>query len=104
MEEFDHEVDAPRGATSREWEVFVREDTADPLTHVGSVSAPSADIAREQAASLFARTAVTLWLCPADETHRYQTDAATLGTGKTGDDATMSVDEMESETLRGGNR
>ncbi|EMA32927.1 Htur_1727 family rSAM-partnered candidate RiPP [Haloarcula japonica] len=104
MEEFDHEVDAPRGATSREWEVFVREDTADPLTHVGSVSAPSADIAREQAAALFARTAVTMWVCPADETHRYQSDAATLGSGKAGDDATMSVDEMESETLRGENR
>ncbi|RKS83040.1 rSAM-partnered protein [Haloarcula quadrata] len=104
MEEFDHEVDAPRGATSREWEVFVREDTADPLTHVGSVSAPSVDIAREQAASLFTRTAVTLWLCPADKTRRYQTDETTLGTGKTGDDATMSVDEMESETLRGENR
>ncbi|AAV46293.1 unknown [Haloarcula marismortui ATCC 43049] len=104
MEEFDHEVDAPRGATSREWEVFVREDTADPLTHVGSVSAPSVDIAREQAASLFARTAVTLWLCPADKTRRYQTDETTLGTGKTEDDATMSVDEMESETLRGENR
>jgi rSAM-partnered protein len=104
MEEFDHEVDAPRGATSREWEVFVRDETADPLTHVGSVSAPSVDIAREQAASLFARTAVTLWLCPADKTRRYQTDETTLGTGKTGDDATMSVDEMESETLRGENR
>ena len=104
MEEFDHEVDAPRGATSREWEVFVREDTADPLTHVGSVSAPSVDIAREQAASLFARTAVTLWLCPGDETHRYQTDEAMLGNEKAGDDATMSIDEMESETLRGENR
>lgn len=104
MEEFDHEVDAPRGATSREWEVFVREDTAEPLTHVGSVSAPSAAIAREQATSLFARTAVTLWLCPVDETHRYQTDDAALGTGNTGEDATMSVDEMESETLRGENR
>nr|WP_252718806.1 Htur_1727 family rSAM-partnered candidate RiPP [Haloarcula sp. CBA1122] len=69
-----------------------------------SVSAPSADIAREQAASLFARTAVTLWLCPADKTRRYQTDEATLGTGNAGDDATMSVDEMESETLRGENR
>ncbi|WP_336337312.1 Htur_1727 family rSAM-partnered candidate RiPP [Haloarcula brevis] len=103
MEEFDHEVDAPRGATSREWEVFVREETADPLAHVGSVSAPSADIAREQAASLFGRTAVTLWLCPADETHRYQTDEAALGSGATGEDATMSVDEMESETLRGEN-
>ncbi|KOX92056.1 hypothetical protein AMS69_16045 [Haloarcula rubripromontorii] len=104
MEEFDHEVDAPRGATSREWEVFVREETADPLAHVGSVSAPSVDIAREQAASLFGRTAVTLWLCPADETHRYQTDDAALGSGTTGDDATMSLDEMESETLRGENR
>jgi len=104
MESFDHEVDAPRGATSREWEVFAREDTADSLTHVGSVSAPSAEIAREQAASLFGRTAVSLWLCPADETHRYQTEAATLDTGTAGEDATMSVDEMESETLRGENR
>ncbi|MBV0901900.1 Htur_1727 family rSAM-partnered candidate RiPP [Haloarcula salina] len=101
MGEFDHEVDAPRGATSREWEVFVREATADPLTHVGSVSAPSADVAREQAASLFGRTAVALWLCPADETRRYQAEAATLGAGAAGEDATMSVAEMQSETLRG---
>ncbi|MFB6223779.1 MAG: Htur_1727 family rSAM-partnered candidate RiPP [Haloarcula sp.] len=101
MDQLDYAVDAPRGATSREWEVFLREDTSESLTHVGSLSAPTVEIAREQAASLFGRTATTLWLCPADETRRYQTADATLGDGRTAEDATMTVDEMQSETLRG---
>ncbi len=83
--------------------MFVREDTADPLTHVGSVSAPSVDIAREQAASLFARTAVTRGCVPPTRPPM-PTDETTPPTGQTDDDATMSVDEMESETLRGENR
>jgi rSAM-partnered protein len=77
--EFDTTVDEPRGDVSREWELFVREATADPLRHVGSVSAPSVDVARQQATELFGWTAETLWLCPADETHRFAADGVTLG-------------------------
>jgi rSAM-partnered protein len=46
--------DHPRGGDQREWEVFVREDEADPMRHVGSVSAPTAKVAHEQATRLFA--------------------------------------------------
>lgn len=63
--------DGPRSATEREWDVFVREETADPLRHVGSVTAPSPDVAHEQASSLFDRWARDVWLCPADAVHRY---------------------------------
>lgn len=67
-------VDEPRDAVSREWELFVREDADAPLTHAGSVSAPSVAIAREQAQQLFAFSAEALWLCPADDVERYQTE------------------------------
>jgi rSAM-partnered protein len=63
-------VTEPRTDTGREWEVFARRDSADPLTHVGSVSAPTADVARDHAESLFGWTAHTVWLCPADEVTR----------------------------------
>jgi len=97
----DHEVEAPRGATSREWEVFVREAGEDPLTHAGSVSAPSAEIAREQAAKLFGHAAVALWLCPADETVRVQNEALALDPAAGEADAAMDRGEMAAETLRG---
>jgi len=104
MDGFDT-VDAPRGATSREWEVFCREATADPLTHVGSVSAPSAAIAREQATQLFGHAAESLWLCPADETVRLQRTDAGVGTDSetATPDAAPTMDEttMQTETLRG---
>jgi len=74
----DSSVDAPRGDVTREWELFVREESGDPLTHAGSVSAPSADIAREQAERLFGWSAETLWLCPADETRRFAADGVPL--------------------------
>lgn len=67
-------VDEPRDAVSREWELFVREGAEAPLTHAGSVSAPSAEIAREQARQLFEWTAEALWLCPAEAVERVQTD------------------------------
>jgi rSAM-partnered protein len=81
--------DEPRDGTGgREWEVFVREDGDGPLRHVGSVSAPSADVAHEQATKLFGWYADDVWLCPADAVRRYSThdldddaEAATLGTG-----------------------
>jgi rSAM-partnered protein len=107
MEEFDT-VEAPRGATSREWEVFCRETNADPLTHVGSVSAPSAAIAREQATQLFGHAAETLWLCPADETVRLKRKGVGVGAGgdeqsATNADPTMDESTMQAETLRGEN-
>lgn len=66
-----HRVDAPRADESREWEVFLRDAPDDELTHAGSVSAPSAALAHEQASSLFDHAAATIWLCPADETRRF---------------------------------
>jgi len=75
MDGFDTTVDAPRGGTTREWELFCREAPAEPLVHVGSVSAPSAEVAREQASKLFDHAAEALWLCPADETVRLRAGA-----------------------------
>jgi rSAM-partnered protein len=65
----DHE----RADGAIEWEVFVRAETSEPLQHVGSVTAPSADIAHEEATKLFAWYASDVWLCPAGEMHRYST-------------------------------
>lgn len=70
MDGFDTTVDAPRGGTTREWELFCRETATEPLVHAGSVSAPTAEIAREQAEKLFDHAVEALWLCPADETVR----------------------------------
>jgi len=101
MDRLDYEVDAPRGATSREWELFVRTAVEAPLTHVGSVSAPSADVAREQATQLFGHEAVALWLCPADEIRRFQRPDLALDADSGTEDTTMDAAEMERETLRG---
>ncbi|MFB6251923.1 MAG: Htur_1727 family rSAM-partnered candidate RiPP [Halobellus sp.] len=64
-------VSEPRSDTTPEWEVFLRSEANDPLRHVGSVTAPSESVAREQASSLFGWTAETLWLCRADDVARY---------------------------------
>jgi rSAM-partnered protein len=66
-------VAAPRADETREWEVFVREDPEEPLRHVGSVTAPSADIAQEAAGTLFDHTAETVWCAPTDEVARFTT-------------------------------
>ncbi|KTG13534.1 Htur_1727 family rSAM-partnered candidate RiPP [Haloferax profundi] len=60
----------PRIDGSRQWEVFFRETDAEPMRHVGSVTAPSIDLATEQARTLFDFAASALWLCPADEVRR----------------------------------
>lgn len=80
-------VDEPRDAVTREWELFVREAATEPLVHVGSVSAPSASIAREQARSLFGWTVEALWCCPADEVERVQTTAVSAVASAEGDEA-----------------
>jgi len=63
--------DGMRSADGRRFEVFVREREADPLRHVGTVTAPTPDAAHGEASKLFAWYARDVWVCPADETHRY---------------------------------
>ncbi|MFB6219718.1 MAG: Htur_1727 family rSAM-partnered candidate RiPP [Halobacteriaceae archaeon] len=63
-----------RSATEQEWEVFVRPSATDPLRHVGSVTAPTADTAHEQAGTLFEDSARDIWLCPADAVRRYSAE------------------------------
>ena len=64
-------LDEPRGDETPEWEVFLRDDPAEPLRHAGSVSAPTASVAYDHASSLFGWAADTLWLCPAAEVARF---------------------------------
>lgn len=73
----------PRSADGRRFEVFVRETESDPLRHVGTVAAPTPDVAHEEASKLFAWYARDVWVCPAEETHRYS--------------ASSLVDEEDSE-------
>ena len=77
----------PRSADGRRFEVFVREAEADPLRHVGTVAAPTPDAAHEEASELFARYARDVWVCPAEETHRYSAESLA------GDDAEPRVYE-----------
>lgn len=62
----------PRGDTETAWEVFVRETAEDDLVHVGSLTAPTAEVADEMAGDLFADP-IDVWLCPAAETRRFST-------------------------------
>jgi rSAM-partnered protein len=64
-------IDQPRGDETPEWEVFCRETAAEPLRHVGSVSAPTEAVAHEQASSLFGGETHSLWLCPAASIARF---------------------------------
>lgn len=86
-------TDARRADDSPEWEVFLRESAAAPLRHAGSVTAPSSDVAHEQASTLFP-DASTLWLARSDRVARFSerdlgaeyesttaTDAASGGDG-----------------------
>ncbi|GAA0204513.1 Htur_1727 family rSAM-partnered candidate RiPP [Halobaculum roseum] len=63
-------VEAARADDAPEWEVFGRESPADPLRHAGSVTAPSPDVAHEQANTLFP-DASTLWLIRSDRIERF---------------------------------
>ncbi|GGC59717.1 hypothetical protein GCM10007209_22270 [Haloferax sulfurifontis] len=62
----------PRIDGTRQWEVFYRDTPTEPMRHVGSVTAPSEDLATEQARTLFGDGGdgdgdADLWLAPADE-------------------------------------
>jgi len=96
MDGFDTPVDAPRGGTTREWELFCREAATEPLVHVGSVSAPTAEVAREQATKLFDHAAEALWLCPADETIRLR-EGALDESGDAAADPTADREPAEAE-------
>ncbi|MEF8790781.1 MAG: Htur_1727 family rSAM-partnered candidate RiPP [Haloarculaceae archaeon] len=61
---------APRADGSDEWEAFVRPTRAEPLRHVGSVSAPTAETAHEAAGRLVP-DAHAVWLCPTDAVERF---------------------------------
>ncbi|POG55011.1 Htur_1727 family rSAM-partnered candidate RiPP [Haloferax marisrubri] len=75
----------PRIDGSRQWEVFYRDASAEPMRHVGSVSAPSEDLATEQARTLFGDGDADLWLAPADEFLRLGgNDLAAKGEGSSG--------------------
>ncbi|MEM4782494.1 MAG: Htur_1727 family rSAM-partnered candidate RiPP [Halalkalicoccus sp.] len=87
----------PRGATTREWELFVRDGGEDPLRHVGSVSAPTPEIAHEQASKLFGWYAEDVWCCPAEQVHRYSTHS--LGPDDEGDRETEGDEEPRSREL-----
>lgn len=63
---------APEG---REWELFVRDESSEPLRHVGSVRARSADEAHESASRLFGWYASDIWVVPADAMHRYAAES-----------------------------
>ncbi|MFC5278246.1 Htur_1727 family rSAM-partnered candidate RiPP [Halorubrum rubrum] len=93
--------ETPRRTRERRWEVFVRESESDPMRRVGTVAAPSAEVAHEEASRLFAWYARDVWLCPADETRRFSTYS--LGdAGTEGDDAAGSGDESAEPRVREG--
>jgi rSAM-partnered protein len=87
-------VDEPRTDDGREWEAFVRESEG-PLRHVGSVSAPTAGVAREQATTLFGHAAEAIWLCPADEVERLTTRA--FGAARESNDGDPEAGETGSD-------
>ncbi len=76
-------IDEPRSDETPEWEVFLREDPAEPLRHAGSVSAPTESVAYDHVSSLFGWAADAVWVCPAGEVARF-TDR-TLGSAAGGD-------------------
>jgi rSAM-partnered protein len=82
-------VNEPRHDGVDEWEVFVRTDSTEPLTHAGSVTAPTAEAAHEHAGALFG-DARTIWLCPTDGVARF--------TSRTLDAGERATDEADRST------
>ncbi|UIP01418.1 Htur_1727 family rSAM-partnered candidate RiPP (plasmid) [Halobaculum sp. CBA1158] len=88
-----------RADDSPEWEVFLRESSAEPLRHAGSVTAPSTDVAREQASALFPE-ASTLWLARSDRVARFterDLGAEYDGDGAEGDDDADADGERDAD-------
>ncbi|MFB6210769.1 MAG: Htur_1727 family rSAM-partnered candidate RiPP [Halobacteriales archaeon] len=93
-------AEQPRSATEQEWEVFLRETVSDPVQHVGSVTAPSSEIAHEQAEQLFDRFARDIWLCPADAVHRYSVTSMTASPAGTSTDTESNAEPTPSSPDR----
>ncbi|TKX86845.1 rSAM-partnered protein [Halorubrum sp. SS5] len=89
VEKTDRTEDAngPRSADGRRFEVFVREAESDPLRHVGTVAAPTPDVAHEEASKLFAWYARDVWVCPAAEVSRYSAESLAADADGTDDEA-----------------
>ena len=88
----------PRSADGRRFEVFVRDEESDPVRHVGTVAAPTPDIAHEEASKLFAWYARDVWVCPSAEMHRYSAESLAEtdsdgSVGLNGDGGSTVVDE-----------
>ena|SRR6056297_107717 len=97
--------DGARSADGRRFEVFVREEEADPLRHVGTVAAPTPDAAHEEASKLFAWYARDVWVCPAEETHRYSAeslagDEAAAEASRDGESGGADAGESDSDEPR----
>jgi rSAM-partnered protein len=77
-------VTEPRSDGAPAWEVFVRPDAGDTLSHAGSVRAPTREGAADQATALFP-DAHTIWACPGEDVLRLtdrslgETDAESAG-------------------------
>jgi rSAM-partnered protein len=77
-------VTEPRSDGAPAWEVFVRPDAGDTLSHAGSVRAPTREVAADQATALFP-DAHTIWACPGEDVLRLtdrslgETDAESAG-------------------------
>ena len=88
----------PRSADGRRFEVFVRETESDPLRHVGTVAAPTPDVAHEEASKLFAWYARDVWVCPAEETHRYS--ASSLADEQRSEDEATATDSDPADATK----
>ena len=88
-----------RAADGRRFEVFVRETEADPLRHVGTVAAPTPDTAHERADEIFGHQVRDVWVCPAEETHRYSAESLAADAGSTGDRADPPERDAETEAV-----
>ncbi|RLM51372.1 Htur_1727 family rSAM-partnered candidate RiPP [Halorubrum sp. Atlit-28R] len=86
------DTNGPRSADGRRFEVFVREAESDPLRHVGTVAAPTPDVAHEEASKLFAWYARDVWVCPAAEVSRYSAESL-AGDADGPDDEAADADE-----------
>ncbi|WP_424015888.1 Htur_1727 family rSAM-partnered candidate RiPP [Halorubrum xinjiangense] len=86
------DANGPRSADGRRFEVFIREEESDPLRHVGTVAAPTPDVAHEEASKLFAWYARDVWVCPAAEVSRYSAESL-AGDEEGGDESSDDADE-----------
>ncbi|WP_265111345.1 Htur_1727 family rSAM-partnered candidate RiPP [Halosolutus halophilus] len=87
---------ADRGNPTRQWEVFVRQETGSPMRHVGSVAAASGPEAHEHASRLFGWYAADVWCCPADAVERYSTRGLASDTDDREDaESEANVDDEE---------